>query len=256
MKYQRKRAFTNLFFYILLFIVLFFPVVPVNAEQTIITMPSSEVLPLGDMLLKGSTSVGSFPSESYTSLTPSIIFGGGHGTEFSLATGTKLNTARNTMVQGRFGVKKVWFLSSATRLTTGAAVLPSFSQVVHPGTFAYAHLSQRIKKTRTSITAGGYLSGEESFLNTGGVMIGLEQVVLPNKLRLAIDWLSSQDSYGKMGVGFKYRPVPSVSVNGSVIIPNEDSDNIAFNISVSKFISATDNPIFKEISRCKTRKQL
>lgn len=250
------KTFKKIYLYLLICFALFSHISKVQAEQTIITMPSSEVLPVRDMLLKGGTSISPFSTEGNTSLTPSVTFGSGFGTELSTSIGTVLDTNRNTSVVGHLSAKKVWFLGSSTRLTTGGTLSPYLTHAVHPGTFIYAHLSQRIKKTRTSITAGGYFSGEKNFLNTGGVMLGIEQVIIPNKLRLAMDWLSGQDSYGRIGVGLKYRPIPSVSITSAVIIPNRDMDNIAFNLSVSKFISLDEYPIKKEIDKCESKKQL
>lgn len=219
------------------------------SQQTIINVPSSEVLPAGDILLKDSNKFGPYNSGGNTSITPSITLGTGFGTEFSTGIGTSVNETHTASVIGNFSAKKVFFLGSSTRLTAGGTVSPYFTSAVHPNTFLYAHLSQRIKKTKTSITAGGYFNGEKSFISSGGVILGVEQVIIPNKLRLAIDWLSGQDTYGKMGVGIKYRPVPTLSITSAVIIPNEDSDNIAFNISISKFISLDDeNPIKRRLT--------
>jgi len=119
-------------------------------------------------------------------------------------------------------------------------VSPYYSEASRPNTFAYAHLSQRIKKTRTSLTAGAYMHGKNSFPDKVGMLVGLEQVLIPNKLRLVCDWMTGDDSYGKMGVGLKYRPVPTVSIASAVIVPNNDDDNIGFNFSVSKFVSLKD----------------
>lgn len=233
----------------MLFMLLAVPCEKAFSQQTIINAPSSEVLPAGDMLLKGSSRFDTFSTGGNSSLVPSVTLGTGFGTELSTGVGTSIDGNKYTTVRGDFSAKKVWMLGNSTRLTTGATISPYFNQATMPNTFIYSHLSQRIKKTRTSITAGGYLSGDKSCLNTGGIIIGLEQVVISNKLRLAFDWLSSQDSYGRIGAGVKYRPIPTLQITGAVIIPNKDTDDIAFNVSISKFISLdNENPIKRRLT--------
>lgn len=246
LKIFKKKTMFHTWAGLFLFLTLIIPSQLSYAEQTIINVPSSEVLPIGDILLKESTRARTFCTDEYATITPSMTLGIGHGGEISTGVGTTLDG--NTLVRGNFSAKKVWFLGASTRLTVGGSINPYFTQSKTPDNLLYSHFSHRIKKTRTSLTAGGYINGQKSVLNNGGLIFGVEQVLIPNKLRLAFDWLSGTDSYGKMGIGLKYRPVPTVSVTGSIIIPNKDNDNIAFNVSISKFISLKDeNPIRKRL---------
>lgn len=224
--------------------VLIFAAPSIRAQQTIINVPSSEVLPAGDLILKDSNKYG--PTNGNSSIIPSMTLGIGRGMELTTGVGTTFNTG--TIVRNDIAAKKVWFLGNSTRLTVGGNITPYLNEHSRPDSFLYTHVSQRIKKTKTSITGGFYLNGQHSFPNNAGLLIGLEQVIIPNKLRLAFDWLSTQDSYGRMGVGLKYRPVPTVSITSAVIIPNQDTDDIAFNISISKFISLdNENPIKRRL---------
>lgn len=225
---------------ILFFIATFLSVAPVLSQQTIVNLPSSEILPLGNIILKESTRFRPFSPDGYTSITPSIIMGIGHNIDLSLGAGATIDSDFRTKVKGDIGLKKVFFLGNSTRLTVGGSVSPSFMNTVTPDTFAYAHVTQKIKQSRTSITAGAYMSGKEHFFNTGGVVFGIDQVLIPNKLRLVFDWMSGEQNYGRMGVGLKYRPVPTLSITSAVIIPNKNSENISFNMSVSKYISIDD----------------
>lgn len=210
----------------------------VSAEQTIINVPSSEILPLGEMLIKESNKFSPFVDRGYTSITPSFTFGAGHQTQFSVGAGTTLSDF-NT-VKGNFAAKKVFFLGNSTRLTVGGAINPYFNAGATPDSLVYTHLSQRIKKTKTSLTAGIYAHGQKHLPNNAGVLLGMEQVIIPNKLRFALDWISGDNSYGKMGIGLKYKPVPSMSITSAVIVPGNDDENIAFNVSISKYLSIKD----------------
>lgn len=218
----------------------------VSAQQTIINVPSSEILPAGDIIIKQSNRFSPFSDGGYASLTPSFSMGLGHGLEFSSGVGATLRN--NTSVKGDFSAKKVWFIGSSTRLTMGGTISPYFSQSGHPDSFLYSHVSQRIKKTKTSVTAGAYLGGYHSSPDNMGLVLGLEQIIIPNKLRLALDWMSGNESLGRLGVGFKYKPHPTVTITSAVIVPNSEADNIAFNVSISKFISLDDeNPIKRRL---------
>lgn len=224
------------------------------AEQTIINIPSSEVIPLGNIILKESSKFSPYNDDFVANITPSVTFGTGFGTEFSAGVGTTLD--KSTLVRGNLAAKKVFFIGNSSRLTVGGSINPYLSQSATPDTLLYTHFSQRIKKTKTSVTAGAYLNGQKSFPNRAGFLIGLEQIIIPNKLRVAIDWISGEHSYGKMGAGIKYRPIPSLSITSAVIVPNEDPDNVGFSLSISKFISISDEDSIKRRFSWNTKKRL
>lgn len=243
--YKVKVVNKYTFFFIYFFVCFLFFQLKANSQQTIITVPSSEVLPKGSLLLKGSSNFDDFSGGKNFSMTPSVTVGSGHGIEFSSAVGTTFDAEKNISVIGNISSKKVWFIGNATRFTAGGTISPYLNESIHPNSFLYAHLSHRIKKTRSSFVVGGYIDGYKHFLNRGGILLGVEQVIIPNKLRIACDWTSGQDSYGKFGVGLKYRPVPTVSITSAVIIPNLNDDNVAFAFSLSKYFSIDDTNLLK-----------
>lgn len=232
----KNKLFLNLLWVGLLILI---PHPKVHGQQTIITVPSSEVLPAGDMIMKESNRFSPFEDRGFVNMTPSFIFGVGKGTEVSAGASTMLDG--QTVVKGDFAAKKVFFIKDSTRLTVGARINPYFTGANTADTFVYSHFSHRIRKSRTSLTAGAYVASRKNYLpNKGGVLLGIEQVIIPNKLRLAVDWISSDESYGTMGVGLKYRPVPTLSLTTAVLLPNNNSEGVSFNMSVSKFISLKD----------------
>lgn len=213
-----------------------------NAQQNIINIPSSEVLPAGDLIFKQSNRITPL-NDNRIMVKPTLTMGLGHGLVFSGAVG--ITPSDESLVRGDFGLKKVIYLGGATRFTLGSHISPYYSEKSTPDTFFYSHFSHRIKETKTSLTAGAYIGGQQSMPNTAGILLGLEQVLIPNKLRLALDWCSGENNYGRMGVGLKYRPISTLSLTTAVILPNDKSDNIAFNVSLSKFISLKDTNILK-----------
>lgn len=221
-------------FYILAFFLL--ACIPVRAQQTIISVPSSDVLPTGDIILKESNKFRPFENEMFFQLTPTVIMGTGGGTETSFGVATNMRPDQEASVKADIAMKKVFFLGPSTRLTVGGRLSPYFNSDKNPDTMLFAHGTYRIKKTRTSLTSGVYVSGKNEAPNKAGVILGVDQVIIPNKLRLAMDYMSRNESWGAFNVGLKYRPVPDLSITTAVILPNGNENNFGFTVSFSKYV--------------------
>lgn len=223
---------------LLITIFIFFscPTAGIFAQQTIINVPSAEVLPFGDMILQESTRI---VPDDFVRLTPAVIFGLGKGFEFSTGVGTALGD--ETIVKSDIALKKVFFINGATRFTAGARVSPYFNRNSEPDSFIFSHFSYRIRKTKTTLTAGMYVGGRQEITpSKAGVLLGLDQVIIPNKLRLAVDYISGDETFSVFAAGLKYRPVPTISVNSAVLVFPENDQRTAFNVSISKFFSIKD----------------
>ena len=212
---------------------------PVFAQQTIITVPSSDVLPLGEVILKQSNKFSPF-SNGYTSLTPQFIIGTGKDTEMSVGAGTNI-TDYNTSVKLNIAAKKVFKIKKGFRFTMGGTISPSLTEGQNPDSMIYAHGSYLCKKTKTTITAGGLVGGKGEMPSLTRAMIGIDQTIIPNKLRVAVDYIS----WGVLAAGLKIRPEPTTSITTAVIIPNDTENRVAFSISVSKYVGK----IFEERSK-------
>ena len=177
----------------ILFLALYTTGLSVFAQQTIITMPSSDVIPAGEIILKQSNRFSPFGSDGFVSLTPQVIVGTGKDTEISVGAGTTIEVI-------------------------------------------YAHGSYLVRETRTTLTAGGFVGGRGEFPTLTGVMMGIDQTIIPNKLRIVADWVSRNESWGSFAAGFKIRPEPTTSITTAVIIPNNQEDRVAFSVSISKYL--------------------
>lgn len=210
--------------------------------QTIINVPSSETLPQGDIILKDSNVLS--PND-FARITPSVIVGVGKGMEFS--GGVATNMSDKNIVRADLGIKKVFFLTNNIRLTAGGRISPYLNQNGEPDSFVYSHFSHRIKKTKTTLTAGVYVSSRQECLpSKTGALLGVEQVVIPNKLSLAFDYYSREDQFGSFAAGFKCRPIPTLSVTSAVVVMPEDDNRVALSVSVSKFFSVKKQTRQKE----------
>ena len=219
--------------FLLLVLLLNFINISALAQQTIITVPSSDVLPGGEMILKQSNRFSTF-GDNFVSLTPSFIMGTGKDTEISFGAGTTIR--EQTDVKLDIAAKKVFKFKSATRFTVGGRISPSLTAGKNPDSMLYAHTSFLIKKTRTTLTSGTYVGGYEQMPTNLGVMLGIDQTIIPNKLRVVADWMSRSDSGCALAAGLKIRPKPTTSVTAAVVIPNDEEDRVAFSISVSQYL--------------------
>jgi len=221
--------------YKLLALICFFVIVAqsAGAQQNIINVPSSDVLPGGNVILKQSNKFSPFDN-SYVSLTPSVIMGVGKGIEASVGVGTTISENNSTKMN--IGVKKVFKYKKATRFTIGSTLSPNLTEGKSPDSMLYAHTSYLCKKTKTTLTAGGFVGGKEQMPTLTGVMLGIDQTIVPNKLRIVADYISRDESWGAFSAGFKFRPEPTTSITTAVIVPNDKENRVAFSISISKYL--------------------
>lgn len=206
---------------------------PAFSQQTVINMPSSDVLPGGEVILKQSNKFSPFGNK-FVSLTPQLIMGTGKGTEMSVEAGT--NIEDTTSVKLNITAKKVFKIKRSTRFTVGGTLSPSLTEGTNPDSMIYAHGSYLCKKTRTTVTAGGFVGGRGQMPSLTGVMLGIDQTIIPNKLRIAADWISRDESWGAFSAGLKIRPEPTTSITTAIMIPNANEERIAFSISISKYV--------------------
>ena len=211
-----------------------FSLTPVFAQQTIITMPSSDVLPGGEVILKQSNRFSTF-GNGFVSLTPQIIMGAGKDTEISIGAGTNIQS-EDTSVKLNITAKKVFRIKKSVRFTVGGNINPSLTEGRNPDSMIYAHGSYLCKKTRTTLTAGGFVGGQGQMPSLTGAMLGIDQTIIPNKLRIVADYVSRDESWGSFAAGLKIRPEPTTSITTAVIIPNNNEDRVAFSVSISKYI--------------------
>jgi hypothetical protein len=205
-------------------------------QSSIINVPSSSFLQEGEIVIKDSTKFSTFHPDRFVSTSPSVIVG--LPGNVNIQAGVNTNLGDGTEVEGRFSIKKVFFLDGATRLNIETRIDPNFMAATTPDNITYATISRRFRKTRTTITAGGYLANGDHFLpDKPGVVLGLEQHTFYKNLRVAVDWTSRNESYGVIGAGIKFRPFRTVSVTAGILIPNGDRADLAFKISVSKFFT-------------------
>lgn len=214
-----------------------------QAQQTIITIPSADVLDKGDFYIRNSNSFRPFSPDGFVRNSFNVTYGIGNNIETFLGI-TPINIRDREAPQSNdvsatldFAAKKAFIITKTTKFVLVSRLNPRLTEAISPFNINYAFLSQQIPKTRSRITAGMYLANDRDFIpDKPGVILAFEQTIIPNKLLLAVDWTSRNESFGILAPGIKFRPVPSVSITNGVLIPNGNRGNLGFIISIGKFI--------------------
>lgn len=210
--------------------------VPVNAQQTIIIVPSADVLKKGQIYPRVSYRFRPFDSNQYQILTPSLIYGISNTEEVFISV-TGLDFVNEVSPSISPAYKKIFQITPTTRYTIGGRIDISLVNSVTPAKFIYNHFSQEIPYTKTRLTAGMYAqSGEHFFSNRTGVLLGFEQYLFTNKLQLDVDWISRNETFGFMAAGFKIRPGRGFVIVPAVLVPNGDNAKFGFIFFVGKVI--------------------
>ena len=72
--------------------------------------------------------------------------------------------------------------------------------------------------------------------NMTGAIVGIDQTIIPNRLRVVADWMSRGDAGNSLSAGLKIRPHAQTSITTAVLIPNCNDDRLAFSVSVSQYV--------------------
>lgn len=212
---------------------------PVLGQQTILNIPSTDVLDKGKTQVKGTVRFSPF-QDGFVNGVPNVTHGLGFGTEMFLAfpIGAEkdlISQDYNTLVQAGIGVKIGRFITPKTKIAAGWQIAPSLQNASTPATVAYFLLSQSVPKIDVRLTSGMYLRNTREFLNQEpGVLLGLEKPIIANRFLLVTDWVSRNEPYGLLSAGFIYRPTATTGIKGGVLIPNGNRARFGFIIAASK----------------------
>ena len=202
---------------------------PAFGVQSTINFPNSEILEENTILLKQVAST--YPNNQNGTLIPSVNYGVGHNTEVSVGVPVGFTYSGVFNQKLALETKSVWTKHN-TRFTVGGGVFPYLNGGTTEG-FVYSHVTQVISKTKTNISVGGYATGQQEFLNDGGIVLILEQS-LTDKIKLLGEYTSGNTTRANFAAGLKYKAKNDLAITGAVIIPTDHG--IGFQIIISKFI--------------------
>ena len=217
-----------------------------KAQQTIINVPSPDVLKTGQIYTRMTYRFRPFQPDPYEVVTPSLVYGLSNTQELYLNVGGLNFVETPSPIPGSppvsgispflgISYKKVFMLTPTTRYTIGNRMDVSLVSETTPTNFSYTHFSQEIPFTKTRLTAGIYTqSGTHFFPNRTGALLGFEQYIIPGKVQIDVDWISRNETFGFLAAGFKIRPGHGFVIVPAVLIPNGSQSKFGFIFFIGK----------------------
>jgi len=211
----------------------------VFAQQVIVTVPNADVLDKGSTLFRISDRFRTFHPGRANFLSTSLYYGIGSRLEAQLGiSGLDFNDSNEIAGLLGVGIKKVYFITDRFKLTAGTRIDVNLEHNKTPYNFNYAHLSYQFPWRDLRLTSGMFVQNEipnKDFLSYNtGVLLGLEVFIIKDKLYFVSDWISRKELVGNYGVGFKYKPTPTIGIVPGILFPNKDMSRIVFFIAAAK----------------------
>lgn len=214
------------------------------AQQTVFNVPSADVTPEGKLFLQHESQFRPYNPHSFWLGTHYTAAGIGHNTELD-ATLFNVSTPRSNNITLGLGFKsampvaglKEKFPEREIKVTVGSEVLVSL-EGEGVGNWSYAHLSGRLPKLNTRLTAGISTGTKQVFgKDTVDFIAAVEQPVT-KKLSIIGDWYSGHENFtGFLIVGFSYKLPEDTALYAGFQIPNSSANgHSGFVIEVSKIL--------------------
>lgn len=217
---------------LLLILCVFFSTLSV-AQQTILNIPSADVMDKKQVYFRADTSY--FPSPGEATIAPNFIFGLGHNVEAGIninAFGVPADFSNRAIVPNikwRFLSTKADKPTHLDMYVGDQVFVPTFHRTYNVGNYLYAAGALTIHKD-TRFTFGGWDSANAfTSGNRGGGMLGLERTVAHQKDRnlitLGADWQSGQAGNGALALGVMFFPTDRLMIIPAFQIANSGDHN-------------------------------
>ena len=195
-----------------------------SAQQTIFNVPSADVTPPKAVYLETEGQFRTWKPDRFFSGTEYVAVGVGHNTELNLTLSNLNAPATGTLSMG-LGFKTSWPLLKnklprrELKVTLGE-LMPISLRGQGVGSWTYGHLSGRIPKLNTRVSAGAFAGTKQLFgRNTVGFIGGFEHPVT-ERFSLIADWFSGTSNYGLFIPGFSYVLPKGINMFAGFQIPN------------------------------------
>lgn len=199
----------------------------VSAMQTIFNVPSADVTPKGKVFLQEEAQFRSWNPDAFYLGTTYSAYGIGHNTEidatlFNVGAPATQNISMGVGFKSAIPIPglKEKFPAREFKLTVGSDILIGL-EGNGVGNWSYAHLSGRVPKLNTRLTAGISYGTRQVFgKETTAFIAGVEQPVT-KKLTLLGDWFSGSEHFaGYLIVGGSYALPKNMTLYAGYQIPN------------------------------------
>ncbi len=212
-----------------------------QAQQTVFNAPSADVMPLGETFLQHESQFRTWQPGRFIVNTEYYAHGIGHNIELN-ATLFNLNAPPSDNIALGLGFKKIVPLlpkkwpQRELKLTVGE-IVPISLQGEGVGNWTYAHLSGRVPKLKTRLSAGVSTGTRQIFGRTTVGFVGTYEQPITRRLQLQGDWFSGTHALGFFITGFSYALPGNVTLFGGYQIPNNKrSGRQGFVFEMAKYL--------------------
>ena len=201
------------------------------AQQTIFNVPSADVTEKGMIFLQQE---GQF-SNKFGLFTEYSAYGIGKHTELDVTLfGVGTKNVRNEVLGVGFKSSLPLHEKTETKLTIGS-LIPISLRGDGIGGYTYSHLSTRLHKLNTRLTAGGFIGTTTVFGRDFICFIGGIEQPITKRFGLIMDWYSGKHSNGFLIPGFYFNFPKNITLwTGYQIRNNRTNGNNGFIIELSR----------------------
>lgn len=211
------------------------------AQQTIYNVPSADVTPKGRLFLQHESQFRTWKPGRFLGNTEYSAYGIGHNTELDM-TVFNINSPKSNNITVGLGAKtamplfKKRFPGEEIKLTAGTLV-PVSLQGDGVGNWSYSHLSMRLPKVKTRLTAGVSVGTRQIFGRNTVAFIGALEQPVTKRINVIADWYSGTHNLGLLITGFSVALPKDIALYAGYQVPNTKlSGSQGFVIELSKLM--------------------
>ena len=204
------------------------------AMQTVFNVPSADVTEKGHVFLQQEAQFRAWGEDAFFNGTSYSDYGIGHNTEVGVTLFNVGAPASNNITMG-VGFKtampiaglKEKFPEREFKFTVGSELLIGLNGN-GVGNWTYAHLSGRVPKINTRLTAGLSYGTKQVFGVDSLSFIGAVEQPVTKKLTILADWFSGSEHFsGFLISGFSYALPKNVTIYAGYQIPNTPKNGVS-----------------------------
>jgi len=208
--------------------------VPVLAMQTVFNVPSADVTEKGHLFLQQEAQFRGWNPDAFFNGTTFSTVGIGHNTEidatlFNVAAPASSNISLGVGFKSAIPIPglKEKFPEREYKFTVGSNVLIGL-EGNGVGNWTYAHLSGRVPKINTRLTAGMSYGTRQVFGENSTCFIAAVEQPITKKVTLLGDWFSGDEHFaGFLIVGASYALPKNNTLYAGYQIPNSPGNGVS-----------------------------
>lgn len=203
-------------------------VINAAAQQTIVNVPSADVLEKGKVYVEfdASYKFGKKSTNSvneFSSFVPRVVVGIGNKIEVGVNVLGNIQPGADATIIVPTIKAKVYDKESWSIVTGANIYLPVRNRVYNIGSYTYVQASKTLK-SNTRLTFGGYHASKNVFASQAqraGGQFGIEQSI-NSKFSIGADWITGKHAAGYFTPVLTFKPHPKVAIYQGYSIGNGD----------------------------------